>query len=140
MDPQNGNFEKSGLPAAVNPENPGGQHVPPPPPYTPYVGQPGVALASHTTTVVVTGPTSADPSVVHFILGPEPSQGVCPCCGQFIVTRINHELGSHAYTWMAIFCILGGVLCFWIPLVVDSMQDVLHYCPNCNTLLGRFTR
>jgi len=63
----------------------------------------------------------------------------CPHCKATIQTGTRYELGTLA--WLACFglWLITGCCC-WIPFVVNGMKDVIHFCPNCNNVLGRFNR
>lgn len=30
--------------------------------------------------------------------------------------------------------------CVWIPLLINELKDVIHYCPNCNSICGVYKR
>ncbi|XP_029432973.1 lipopolysaccharide-induced tumor necrosis factor-alpha factor [Rhinatrema bivittatum] len=70
-----------------------------------------------------------------------PVQICCPSCREMIVTRLSYNAG--ALTWLSCggLCILGCAFgCCLIPFCVDALQDVDHYCPKCNALLGTYKR
>nr|CAB3263445.1 lipopolysaccharide-induced tumor necrosis factor-alpha factor homolog [Phallusia mammillata] len=110
------------------------QHPPhPPPAYTvttnvanpqPVVVQPGVA---HNTVVVQSVPT---------FFGKQPANVICTNCHQNIVTRTTSSLKGEAWVLAAVLCFLGGILCVWIPFVMDSMYVTTHHCPSCNAFQG----
>ncbi|OQV19787.1 hypothetical protein BV898_06060 [Hypsibius exemplaris] len=112
----------------------------PPQPSDPYLGQqqPTAIVAPLGTTYIVT--SGLETFNFNRPMGPDPMQGICPSCGQSVVTQIDYEVGGHAQSMMCLFCFLGGLLCCWIPFCVPSMQDVIHSCPNCKYPLGRYNR
>lgn len=102
-----------------------------PPPGQPYPQQ------HHMQTTIITQPTTIA-AVICF--GEVPVAMSCPFCQAQITTGTTYENGDKVWLWMAIFCFLGGLLCFWIPLVMDSLKDVHHHCPNCKRVVGTFRR
>ncbi|XP_034987661.1 lipopolysaccharide-induced tumor necrosis factor-alpha factor [Zootoca vivipara] len=101
----------------------------------PYGMQPGV-IGGHPPVAVQTVYVQA-PLVFH----DRPVQMICPACQKTILTRLSHNSG--ALTWLAcgglflVGCVFG---CCLIPFCVDSLQDVDHYCPSCNALVGTYRR
>jgi lipopolysaccharide-induced tumor necrosis factor-alpha factor len=65
----------------------------------------------------------------------EPERVTCPNCHKSIITQVRHENGTATYLiafgCMFIICCLAPVAFF-----VDDCKDHLHYCPNCQTLIG----
>nr|XP_058157016.1 lipopolysaccharide-induced tumor necrosis factor-alpha factor homolog [Dasypus novemcinctus] len=70
-----------------------------------------------------------------------PVQMCCPSCSKMIVTQLSYTAGALTWLTCGSLCLLGciGGCCF-IPFFLDSVQDVRHYCPNCNVLLGTYKR
>ncbi|CAI5791988.1 LITAF domain-containing protein [Podarcis lilfordi] len=106
-----------------------GQQVPP------YGMQPGVIGGPQPVTVQAVYVQA--PLVFH----DRPVQMNCPACQKTILTRLSYTSG--ALTWLAcgglflVGCVAG---CCLIPFCVDSLQDVDHYCPSCNALVGTYRR
>lgn len=70
-----------------------------------------------------------------------PVQLCCPSCGKMTVSQLRFRAG--ALTWLSCggLCLLGCAAgCCFIPFCVDALQDVDHYCPNCQALLGTYKR
>nr|XP_025043225.1 lipopolysaccharide-induced tumor necrosis factor-alpha factor isoform X2 [Pelodiscus sinensis] len=70
-----------------------------------------------------------------------PVQMCCLSCNKMIVTRLSHSAG--ALTWLSCgsLCLLGCIAgCCFIPFCIDALQDVDHYCPSCQALLGTYKR
>ncbi|OQV16792.1 hypothetical protein BV898_09148 [Hypsibius exemplaris] len=44
---------------------------------------------------------------LHPQLGPHPVQGLCPHCGQSIITNTQHQAGEHADSMASVFCCLA---------------------------------
>jgi len=81
------------------------------------------------------------PQMMHIIpFGPNRQEMQCYHCRQQVITTIDHEPGGHAQTAALILCLLGGLLCVWIPYVCADCQDVHHQCPQCGRRLGTYAR
>ncbi|PVU90590.1 hypothetical protein BB559_004549 [Furculomyces boomerangus] len=66
-----------------------------------------------------------------------PVNTTCPNCGQNIVPLAERKHGVD--TLWAVTCL--GVLFWplmWIPLVMDSLKNSTHICPNCKADLGKY--
>jgi len=97
-----------------------------PPPAPGYAQQPGA-------TVVIHQPQQ--------MFREAPVVMACPHCRANITTSLTYENGT--ITWLAAggLCFIGCWLgCCLIPLCVDSLKDVKHYCPNCNKMVGSYNR
>lgn len=62
-----------------------------------------------------------------------------------IVTSIQRIVGALPWIVMAICFLLGFFLLLpWclccVPFYMDNCRDVIHSCPSCKRILGRFTR
>lgn len=68
----------------------------------------------------------AVPESSMHILGPNSTQVQCPHCKFTVVTETAKK---RSLTFAC--CIL--------PIFVDSMKDVEHWCPECRSLIGRYT-
>nr|ALG36745.1 lipopolysaccharide-induced tumor necrosis factor-alpha factor 1 [Brachionus koreanus] len=102
----------------------GSTNLPPPPPYQTQVPN---------TTVIVQPVLNQ-----ALFLGKNPSHVVCPQCKAQVVTRVNYKTGGGTWLICLGLCLIGCTLgCQFIPFCVDSCKDSEHYCPNCNTYLGR---
>ncbi|XP_022318236.1 lipopolysaccharide-induced tumor necrosis factor-alpha factor homolog [Crassostrea virginica] len=112
-------------------------YQPPPPPSYTGPGQPPPPYGGTTTTVYTHQPT-------HFntILFREfPVAMQCQYCHASVTTSTRYESGT--LTWVACFVIafIGLWLgCCLIPFCLDGCKDVIHSCPNCHQMLGRFNR
>ncbi|XP_071126345.1 lipopolysaccharide-induced tumor necrosis factor-alpha factor homolog isoform X1 [Mytilus edulis] len=102
-------------------------NLPPPPQYS---------QGGQQSTVVITSPA---------MLGPQfrevPVRTQCPACQADIMTSTRYETGT--LTWISIgaLCLFGCWLgCCLIPLCVDPCKDVVHSCPNCKQMVGKYNR
>jgi len=60
----------------------------------------------------------------------------CPNCRQQVYTVVHYE--DTAIVWLLciiLFC-FTGILCF-IPFLIPSLKDAIHYCPICRRELAR---
>ena len=89
-------------------------------------------------------PTTATTTIIHVTnasFGPDPIRVTCGNCSQVVVTNTGSSPGL--LTWilsgslLALGCWLG---CCLIPCCIRECQDVDHFCPNCQKLLGTFRR
>ncbi|XP_049427439.1 lipopolysaccharide-induced tumor necrosis factor-alpha factor homolog [Epinephelus fuscoguttatus] len=88
---------------------------------------------------VVTQPLPVPVSVSH--LEEFPSLIVCPHCHHSVTTKVTHQPGKAAWCMCVLLTMMGFVCgCCLIPLMVRSLQDVHHSCPNCGTHLHTFAR
>lgn len=132
---------------------PGGEpHVPVTGPY-PQAKQftaPGV-YPHPTITVTTTQPYAGDmppppPGVpVGIILPPavgtEPTTITCFNCNKVVTTRVTYTTSWHTHLLAASVCVTTMVcsLCCLglVPYCFDTFKDAEHYCPNCNTYIGK---
>jgi len=114
---------------------------------TTYLNQSAEATGNLTpSAAVVVQPVAAQPVATHTVvatqvvgqpyLGKTPVQIVCRNCMRSVVTSTSSDLKDEAWLWCVVLCCLGGLLCFWIPFVMDSMYTTTHRCPNCNNVHG----
>ncbi|KAL3102153.1 hypothetical protein niasHS_003562 [Heterodera schachtii] len=77
--------------------------------------------------------------------GPFPVEMDCPYCRNHIVSHTQQLPGALPWIIMAVCFVLGFFLLIpWclccLPFCIDSCLDVLHTCPSCKRLVGRFSR
>lgn len=68
-----------------------------------------------------------------------PVQCTCANCRSMIVTRVEHSNGL--LTWLlCVFLVIFGCWlgCCLIPFCIPDLQNVQHYCPNCNAFVGEY--
>ncbi|XP_059053249.1 lipopolysaccharide-induced tumor necrosis factor-alpha factor homolog [Achroia grisella] len=79
--------------------------------------------------------------VVPPAVGTEPATINCFNCGKVVTTRVTYTTAWHTHlvagsicviTMMCSLCCLGLV-----PYCFDTFKDAEHYCPNCNTFIGK---
>ena len=140
--PQQGGYppqpQQGGYPPQPQPQpQQGGYSQAPPPGYspspqvyaTPVVVQPGPT--------VIVGQMPVVSGVVQF--GEFPVATVCPNCRNSIQTQVSFEVGG--LTWLACFGFFWlTACCCWIPFVFDAFKDVVHKCPSCGQIVGRYNR
>ena len=90
-----------------------------------------------TTTVVV--PVVQQQVIQRQVFGAKPSTCVCPSCHQRITTRTVSSIGTFGLVFAAGACFFGCCPCACLPCCLDDLKDQSHYCPHCNTFLGRFS-
>jgi len=80
-------------------------------------------------------PTIVIHNVAYFGTGPQTI--TCPNCRQMVLTRVDYQNGAAVWIICLIICLFGGIFgCCLIPFCVDSLKDVIHYCPACNSQIG----
>ncbi|XP_054850776.1 lipopolysaccharide-induced tumor necrosis factor-alpha factor [Eublepharis macularius] len=106
----------------------------PPYPTQPYPAQP---VSTVPPPVTVQAVYVQSPLIFH----DRPVQMCCPSCSKVVVTRLSHSAGALAWLSCGSLCLLGcWAGCCLIPFCVEALQDVEHYCPSCNALLGTYKR
>ncbi|CAK8690708.1 unnamed protein product [Clavelina lepadiformis] len=119
--------EKSGLP----PAGPGMMPVPHQAPPPPQQGLPPQAYAQQQMAV------QQQIFVQHPVMfGPHSMQVMCGYCHQTVQTTTESNLKSSAILLATLLCLVGGILCCWIPCVMDSSYETTHRCPACKATLG----
>lgn len=79
------------------------------------------------------------------IAGPDPLWTTCPNCDEEILTRTQKSIGAFQCLAVGGLCLFGLFCpclfcCFYTPLCVGDWKDVLHTCPNCNHVIGKYTK
>ncbi|XP_071126543.1 cell death-inducing p53-target protein 1 homolog [Mytilus edulis] len=104
-------------------------------------GQPPLAYGGgqqqQTSTVVVGQPQTL---VLQQTYRDSPVRTTCPSCNADVMTAISFEVGTMAWIVAGCLCLFGFWLCCFIPFLVDGCKDVVHTCPNCNHMVGKFSR
>ncbi|CAF0995037.1 unnamed protein product [Adineta ricciae] len=131
-------------------------HYAAPPPYMDVVGKypqyvPGERAGAY---VVPPQELIHDPNTVKYPSAPlayavqgvplttfakNPVQCCCPNCQSLVVTRVEQTSGLLAWLICLFLVIFGCWLgCCLIPFCVSDLQNVQHYCPNCNAFIGEY--
>ena len=79
------------------------------------------------------------------LFGPFPVEMDCPYCHTHIVTHTSRVPGLLPWIILGVCFVLGFFLLFpWclccLPFCIDACLDVLHSCPGCKRIVGRFAR
>ncbi|VDN27371.1 unnamed protein product [Gongylonema pulchrum] len=79
------------------------------------------------------------------VFGQNPIETDCPFCQAHIVTSTERQAGVLPRIMMLVCFLLGFFLIFpWclccVPFCTDCCLDVIHSCPSCKRVLGRFSR
>jgi lipopolysaccharide-induced tumor necrosis factor-alpha factor len=68
-----------------------------------------------------------------------PVQCTCANCRSTIITRIEQTNGLLAWLICILLVLFGCTLgCCLIPFCISDLQNVQHYCPNCNAFIGEY--
>jgi len=90
---------------------------------------------------IITPVVGVSAVVTPVVFGERPAIIVCPYCRVQGLTQIDYEPG--ACTWLSVGgCVLCGLWlgCCLIPLCVDGLKDVVHYCGTCHHQVGKYRR
>ncbi|XP_047994176.1 lipopolysaccharide-induced tumor necrosis factor-alpha factor homolog [Leguminivora glycinivorella] len=93
-------------------------------------------------------PPGAVPVPVGIVLpqavGSEPTTITCFNCGKVVTTRVTYTTAWHTHLVAGSVCVITMVcsLCCLglVPYCFDTFKDAEHYCPNCNTFVGKSTK
>jgi lipopolysaccharide-induced tumor necrosis factor-alpha factor len=64
----------------------------------------------------------------------------CPVCRRHVDrTEIHHENG--ALIWiLCVILFIFTLFCFFIPFLIKKLKDVVHTCPHCHAVIGKYQR
>jgi len=133
----------AGYPGAASPtgypaqsQQPMYAQAPPPTAYPVGYAPPGYG----TYTPVVIG--QPQPVVVAMAVrfSEQPQVMDCPFCQARISTRTEKMSGNLTYLACFGLFLFGCWPCCCIPFCLDSMLDVVHKCPNCSSVLGKYQK
>ncbi|KAL3997527.1 LITAF-like zinc ribbon domain family protein [Acanthocheilonema viteae] len=106
----------------------------------------GMNIASSNGNIISVAPFRVNfiPSTAP-IFGPNSIETDCPYCQAHIVTSVQRIVGTLPWLIMGICFLLGFFLLLpWclccVPFYMDNCRDVVHSCPSCKRILGRFIR
>ncbi|OUM63660.1 hypothetical protein PIROE2DRAFT_9736, partial [Piromyces sp. E2] len=90
-------------------------------------------------TVNTNDPNAFTTMMMLSVVSRNPVQMRCPYCNENIVTVIKYE--NNSLVWiLTILLFIFCCCCFCIPLLIDDIKDVIHYCPICNREIARIDR
>lgn len=90
-------------------------------------------------TVNTNDPNAFTTMMMPSVVSRNPVQMRCPYCNENIVTVIKYE--NNSLVWiLTILLFIFCCCCFCIPLLIDDIKDVIHYCPICNREIARIDR
>ncbi|ORX59978.1 hypothetical protein BCR36DRAFT_408347 [Piromyces finnis] len=88
-------------------------------------------------TVNTNDPNAFTTMMMPSVVSRNPVQMRCPYCNENIVTVIKYE--NNSLVWiLTILLFIFCCCCFCIPLLIDDIKDVIHYCPVLNIKLIHF--
>lgn len=121
------------------PQYTGGYPAGPPPGTQPYPTQ----YPTTTTATVIT--TTSQGVAFSPTFGERPTNIKCPYCHEQVISRTEYVNGALAWiicaslAFAGLFLLIPWFFCC-VPFCITSCQDVEHYCPSCNRLLGSYRR
>ncbi|XP_041970050.1 lipopolysaccharide-induced tumor necrosis factor-alpha factor homolog [Aricia agestis] len=87
------------------------------------------------------GPSVPVGVVMAPAVGSDPTTVTCYNCGKVVTTRVTYKTAWHTHLVAGSICVMTMVcsLCCLglIPYCFDTFKDAEHYCPNCNTFIGK---
>jgi len=103
-----------------------------------YGANPPPAWSHHVGPEYKAPPPVATQLVVPTELSDGPVTLTCFHCQEHVTTRT--KTGPSTLTWSlcALMCICVCWPCCLIPFCCNSLMVTEHYCPNCDTLLGKY--
>ncbi|CAK1583669.1 unnamed protein product [Parnassius mnemosyne] len=104
----------------------------PPPPYSPSVGMTNNQPIIHQT-IIVQSQLKDGPTLFN-----------CPTCKEVFLTKVKYANSRKTH-------MIAGFICgftFWcmlcclaaIPYLLPTFKKTEHYCPNCDTFLGTYSK
>ena len=78
-------------------------------------------------------PISIHPDMTNY-----PTIAHCITCNATIETIVDRRINKGGWIW-AIFCICGCFLLSFLTMCLDSFNDWIHICPNCNGIIGKYS-
>ncbi|XP_015589084.1 lipopolysaccharide-induced tumor necrosis factor-alpha factor [Cephus cinctus] len=82
-------------------------------------------------------PSVTQPAIHIITYGSEPQHIQCPYCRTDITTTITRKSNTKTHVIACLLCIFGCWPCVPCPYCINSCQTANHYCPQCNTYLGK---
>lgn len=140
--PVNGQYYQNGA------YPPNGQYYPNgpyPPPCSPGYPPP----AASPTQVIINTQPAATPGMVpigipitsNMELGPDSVPYTCLYCRMTTQTIVYYRAGECAWVLACLLCLtMFGILCCWVPFVLNVCKDAEHSCGNCKAYIGRYRR
>jgi lipopolysaccharide-induced tumor necrosis factor-alpha factor len=68
-----------------------------------------------------------------------PIQCTCANCRSIVITRVEQTNGLLTWLLCLLLLLFGCWLgCCLIPFCITDLQNIQHYCPNCNAFIGEY--
>lgn len=62
---------------------------------------------------------------------------VCPSCSRVVSTEVKHKIGLGTNFCGLVLLLVGGGFCLcFLPYLIPSCKDAVHYCPSCSARIG----
>ncbi|CAG9132899.1 unnamed protein product [Plutella xylostella] len=101
----------------------------------------GVTMMQPQSSAAPPPPPGAVAVVVSQPVGNEPATVTCFNCNKVVTTRVTYTTAWHTHLVAGSVCVVTMVcsLCCLglVPYCFDTFKDAEHYCPNCNTFIGK---
>ncbi|KAH9490018.1 hypothetical protein Btru_045050 [Bulinus truncatus] len=108
--------------------------------YPPPGAYPQSYQGSAQTTVVVHQPSTMPLPSASYRYMQYPALIVCQHCQATVTTATEYQVGLLTWAIAGLICLFGLWLgCCLIPFCIDGTKDVLHRCPNCKQIVGKFS-
>ena len=75
------------------------------------------------------------PKTLNIKFGQHPVWTECPCCDQVITSSVESRIRGGGKVF-AVVCICCGLLMASLLLLLASLREFTHYCPQCGARLG----
>ncbi|CAG9768211.1 unnamed protein product [Ceutorhynchus assimilis] len=96
----------------------------------------GIPPPAYSETENLQEPLPTEPPVVF---GPDPMNLICIACGNRTITDVRTTPNNRTHMIAMLLCIIGGLLCAWIPYCYKPCMTSRHYCSICNAYLGQYS-
>ncbi|XP_017772399.1 PREDICTED: lipopolysaccharide-induced tumor necrosis factor-alpha factor homolog [Nicrophorus vespilloides] len=78
------------------------------------------------------------PSIPPVQFGPDPQRCICHSCHADISTTVKSKTNLKTHFMAMCMCLTCCFLCAWLPYCMKSCRNRNHFCPSCDSYLGKY--